>query len=252
MRHVVALMNRSVTRRRDERRLTAWLTASLVLHALILGVAGPMAKAFPRAVPDNIPAPTVLQALISHTSPAAAPVPPEPTLAPPVIQTPEPSPIVQPMAPIVPPQPPRVEMAAEATDGASGTSMGRITVGVLHDASEAGLFQATRLRDKYPTKAGREPRLRGALVIAYPAKALETRTSARIVAVLNIDAQGQLIDSTLVPNDAVFGPAVSAALKNVRFAPGEIEGLRSNYWMLLEIVFSAGGAPATRSAAKRP
>ena len=28
------------------------------------------------------------------------------------------------------------------------------TSGVLHDASEAGLFQATRLRDKYPTKSG--------------------------------------------------------------------------------------------------
>jgi len=245
-------MNRSVTRRTDERRLAAWLTASVALHALLLGVAGPLAKAFPRAVPDNGPAPAVLQALITHSSPAPAPVPPEPVLAPPVIQTPEPSPIVQPGSPIVPPQPPRIEMATEATDGASGTSMGRITVGVLHEAAEAGLLQATRLRDKYPARAGREPRLKGALAVAYPAKALETRTSARIVAVLDIDAQGQLTDSVLIPNDPVFGPAVSAALKNVRFAPGEIEGLRANYWMLLEVVFTPGSAPPTRSAAKGP
>src|SRR3569832_825024 len=160
MRHVVTLMNRSVTRERDERRLTAWLTASVALHALILGVAGPEAKAFPRAAPVDAPAPTVLQALISHTSPAPAPVPPEPALAPPVIQTPEPSPIVQPAAPDVPPQPPRIEMATEATVGASGTCMGRISVGVLHDASEAGLLQAARLRDMYPARAGREPRLK--------------------------------------------------------------------------------------------
>src|SRR5947209_9640627 len=124
MRHVVTLMNRSVTRRGDERRLTAWLTASLALHALVLGVAGPLGTASPRTVVDNVPVPTVLQALISHSSPASSPTPPEPALAPPVLQTPEPSPVKQTPAPVAPPQPPRVEMATEATDGASGTSMG--------------------------------------------------------------------------------------------------------------------------------
>jgi hypothetical protein len=58
--------------------------------------------------------------------------------------------------------------------------------------------------------------------------------------VLGLDAQGKITSSELVVDDAIFGPVILGALKNVQFSPAQIDGKPAPYWIIIEFVFSIG------------
>jgi outer membrane biosynthesis protein TonB len=117
-----------------------------------------------------------------------------------------------------------------------------IAVGQLADPIAAGATYALDLALRYPIAAAREPRLRGSLVVAYPPEALMAKKGKRVVALLTLDESGTVLETKLVPGDAVFGPAVLSALKDVQFTPADIDGRPAPYWVLLEFSFSADAA----------
>ncbi len=59
-----------------------------------------------------------------------------------------------------------------------------------------------------------------------------------MAALLTLDAQGHVVDSTLLPEGGLFAPAVAAALKTADFAPAEIDGKTVPYWAIVEFYFS--------------
>jgi Gram-negative bacterial TonB protein C-terminal len=88
-------------------------------------------------------------------------------------------------------------------------------------------------------RAARSPLPRGAVITSYPAEAARSHVSARIAAVLTIDASGKVVaeDTRLVPDDPLFHSAVLEALDGAEFTPAEIDGNPMSYWLILEFVF---------------
>ncbi|HZP87007.1 MAG TPA: hypothetical protein VFB54_09295, partial [Burkholderiales bacterium] len=96
---------------------------------------------------------------------------------------------------------------------------GSVVMGQLEDPSLLGRIVAARLGQRYTATPDREPRLIGSLIVPYPPEARQARVSARIAAVLDIDAQGAITNISLVPDHRWFGPAVMDVLKDARFTP---------------------------------
>ena len=118
-------------------------------------------------------------------------------------------------------------------------------MGQLEDPGLLGPIVAARLAQRYTATPDREPRLIGSLIIPYPPEARQARVSARIAAVLDINAQGAITNTTLVPDHRWFGPAVLEVLKDARFTPAEIASHPVPYWAIVEFVFAIPPGPAS-------
>jgi outer membrane biosynthesis protein TonB len=85
------------------------------------------------------------------------------------------------------------------------------------------------------------------VITSYPIEAARAHQSARIAAVLTVDASGNIVDrdTVLAPDDPTFRAAVLTALAGARFKPAELDGKPIVYWAILEFVFDIDPLPGT-------
>jgi hypothetical protein len=127
---------------------------------------------------------------------------------------------------------------------------GSVAVGPLGSPERVSVATAARLAQRFPVRAARPPLPRGAVITSYPLEAARSHVSARIAAILTIDAAGKVVpqDTRLVPDDPMFHAAVLAAIDGAAFTPAELDGDPMPYWLILEFVFRidppSGNAPA--------
>ena len=127
---------------------------------------------------------------------------------------------------------------------------GSVAVGPLGNPERVSVATAARLTQRFPVRAARPPMPRGAVITGYPVEAARSHISARIAAILTIDAAGKIVpqDTRLVPDDPMFHAAVLAAIDGAVFTPAELDGDPMPYWLILEFVFRidppSGNAPA--------
>jgi protein TonB len=235
---------RRTSRAQAERRLWIAVAISVAIHALVLFAYQRGVLVRESTTPYGQGA-QVLQAVLEQ--PKALP-----EVVVPLLTTVEAS--DAPKLPAAPP--PTPEVAAPAPSGPSdaaptagaSTALGTrdpplsVTVGAVNDPGKYGERYAKTLADVFPDPVMRQPQLRSSLVVVYPRDAVDTRTRARIVAILTVDATGDIVDRKLIPEDPVFAPTVTEALKEARFVPAEWDGKPVRYWAILEFVFSIEGA----------
>ena len=130
---------------------------------------------------------------------------------------------------------------------------GSVAVGLLRNPEWVSTAVAARLAQRFPATPARAPRLNGAVITGYPIEAARAHRSARIAAVLTIDASGNIVerDTLLSPDDPTFRSAVLTALAGTRFAPAENDGKPVGYWAIMEFVFDIDPLPGARAAAER-
>jgi hypothetical protein len=130
---------------------------------------------------------------------------------------------------------------------------GAVAVGPLANPERVSAATASRLAQRFPVRAARPPLPRGAVITGYPLEAARSHLSARIAAVLTIDAAGKVVpaDTKLVPDDPMFHSAVMAAIDGAVFTPAELDGDPMPYWLILEFVFRID-PPAGNPAAAGP
>jgi len=243
------------------RRLWLSLGASVLAHALALTILAGLLLPLPSPVWIRLGQPAALKVLLS-------PPQPEPTAAPPLTlaEVAPPPPVIAPAAsPLPAPKPPQPlpetpapvmkseprPAAAPATGSQTPTETtpdavaedaplppGDVSVGASASAEPLGHTLALRLAQRFPERIGKSPQLQAPLMIPYPAQAARARREARIAALLIIDANGNVLETTLTPDDSVFGPTVQNALAGAKFMPAEIEGKPAPYWLVLEFVFT--------------
>jgi hypothetical protein len=115
-----------------------------------------------------------------------------------------------------------------------------ISVKIIDDPSWLGSAYALSLAQRFSQRAQKPPALIGSSALIYPRAALDAGTSGRVAALLTIDPRGHILDTTLIPEDGLFAPAVANALKTAQFTPAEIDGKPVAYWAIVEYYFSIG------------
>jgi outer membrane biosynthesis protein TonB len=240
-----------------------WLSfgASILAHALALTILAGLLLPLPTPVWIRLGQPASLKVLLSEPQPAEIAAPPL-TLAevapPPPVIAPVTTPLPAPKPPEPQPEPPTPVLrseprpaAAPATGAQTPTEAtpdtvavdaplppGDVAVGAADNAEAMGHTLALRLAQRFPERVGKAPQLQAPLMIPYPPQAARARREARIAALLVIDASGTVLETTLNPDDTVFGPTVQNALAGAKFSPAEIEGKPATYWVVLEFVFT--------------
>ena len=164
---------------------------------------------------------------------------------------------------VMPVEPPKVEppgpVGSMQSAPAAGASIAPgavdprhgVTGGVILNPAKVGRHYAEALAQLFPDRPARRPQLKSPPVLDYPRAAIETRTQARIAAILTIDERGEIVEKTIVPYDPVFGPVVSEALEDTHFSPADTDGIPVRYWVILEFVFWIDDTRAEVAAGKR-
>jgi hypothetical protein len=143
--------------------------------------------------------------------------------------------------PPIPPgltQPGAGEASVPRPPPAPPADIGNVAVGMTADISSFGRVTAARLSAQFPVRPGRLPRLARTLTVAYPEQALRNGTSARVGALLLLDAKGAVEETIVDPDDPIFAPAVREALATATFAPAQAADTPLPYWIALEFVFA--------------
>jgi len=238
-------------RRADERRLSAALGASLVIHALMIaslrGIL-PAIYGFPQPGPGNLPA---LQAVLE--GPKIEPAPEatsesvsmlEPNREEPAAEHPIEVPKREPSPATGPPS------GGNPVRSGADTQEVSISVGTIDDPGKLDAEFVARLAARFPQRVSKPPVLSGTPVLSYPQAALEAGAQRRVSAIVIVRADGTIDEAQLAHDDPLFGPAVLEALKGARFAPAEIDGSAVPYWAIVEFVFLIG-RPAAAPLAQR-
>jgi hypothetical protein len=244
-----------------DRRLWVSLAASALTHAIALVIFAGLLLPTPAPTWVRLGEPAVVQVLLAGPEPAAtAPQPQtplevtdpqaaiEPVAAP--LPTPlPPQPLPEPPAPVrrTDPRPP----AAPSTGAATPTEPtpdaiaedapippGDVAVGTVETAELLGHAQALRLAQRFPQSILNAPRLQHPLVVPYPVRAARGHREARIDALLIIDSDGRVLETTLIPDDPLFAATVRDALATATFKPAETDARPTSYWLILEFVFT--------------
>jgi hypothetical protein len=245
-------------RREEDHRLWVSLAASALAHAAALIVFAGLLLPPPIPVWVRLGEPAVVQVLLAGQQAAAtAPQPEAPVEVAEARRAPEPvaTPLPAPPKPL-PELPAPVQRndprpAAAPTSGAATPSTpapdavedeapippGDVVVGTVENADALGRAQALRLAQRFPQAVSRPPRLQNPLVIPYPARAARGHREARIAALVLIDSNGGLLETTLVPDDPLFAATVQSALATAKFKPAETDAKPTSYWLILEFVF---------------
>lgn len=247
--------------RPHERRVTLALACSGALHAAIAVVATAWLAFLPPAQPQPSSAYPALIAVLQAAqptpqvdlvTPAVAPDPEPVHELPKPMAVPVPAPVAVAPAPVAPAATRALPAPARGPITSSDPN-GSVTMGLLETPALLGPGFASRLADRYPARVDKLPRLIGSMVVPYPAAARQAHASARISAILDVDERGRITRVDLVPEHAWFGPAVTEALKDARFAPAEVATNPVPYWAIVEFVFAiAPGSSAAASAAPAP
>ncbi len=125
---------------------------------------------------------------------------------------------------------------------------GDVAVGAVDGSERLGTAPALRLAQRFRSSVNRPPRLRDPIVVVYPTRAARAHREARIAALLIVDAEGKIIETTLFPDDPWFAPTINEALKGIRLSPAAVESGPASYWTILEFVFTMRHEPAPRTA----
>jgi hypothetical protein len=248
---------RDTTGGTTRRRLSWSLVASVAAHALVIAVLAGLLQPLIMLPMNRIGRPVPLDVTLVAQRPIPFSAPPE---TPDVATVPvfadraradKPS---EPKSP--PPLPPRlgVVMPSDARTDVTATDApppGDVAVGAIDDVNLIGHTQALRLAARFSQPVGRRTRLRKSLVVHYPPQAAYGHIEARIAALLIVDADGRVTESTLYPDEPLFGPTVHAALETARFTPAEIDGRPAPYWTIMEFVFTMRKLPPQIPQASR-
>jgi outer membrane biosynthesis protein TonB len=189
--------------------------------------------------PPEMPSPT---AELPPALPRPEMLPPPPVPPPkPVQEKAPPIPVPPPMPSV--PMPPlgvstQTDASSETVSNDSPPPPGDIAAGTVQNLGRIGGIQSMRVAQRFPVSASRAPQLRNPLVVAYPPDAARAHLEARIAALIMVDADGKITETTLHPEEAQFGPSIMDALKNARMTPAEIDGKPVAYWTILEFVFT--------------
>ena len=253
---VTAFMADPRTARDTGQRLTLSLALSVIAHVIVIalfaGLLRPMLAPVSGRVGQALPIEVALVGVrpIAFTAPPEAPA--QATELPVAQQLPGSEPSSRPALPVLPaqgavpvtPQPLGVSVQADANAEAisadSPPPPGNTSVGAITDSERLGLAQALRLAQRFPRAAAKRPQLREPLLVPYPPRAARAHAEARIAVLLLLDATGRVVDTTLFPDEPMFGPTILAALNNAHFAPAEAEAKAMPYWVILEFVFNMG------------
>ena len=232
------------------------MLASTVVHLSLIAM---LASAAPRMslLPTWQGTAAAIQVVLQQL-PAPAPQPPPEPLE--VISAPEPSPAKAPPPPEEPtlkvPVPINASASAKAAPPMSirngpPNPTGSVAVGLLANPEAVSTAVAARLAQAFPVVAARAPKLSGAVITAYPIDAARAHQSARIAAVLTVDASGRIVDrdTVLAPDDPMFRTAVLTALATATFTPAELNGKPITHWAILEFVFDIDPVPGARPIA---
>ena len=239
-----------------ERRIGYSVAASTVVHGLLivalasvrptltlspnlLGVAGPLHVQLQEPAPVIEPLPEPMAPLaVPRFLPTPEPVALEALLPKPPVQASAASgtPTSQPL--VVRQGPPNLN--------------GSVAVGPVANPERVSVATAARLAQRFPVRAARPPLPRGAVITRYPLEAASSHISARIAAVLTIDAAGKVVteDTRLVPDDPLFHAAVIEAIDRAEFTPAELDGDPMRYWLILDFVFYIDPAQGAPTAAR--
>ncbi len=252
-----------------DQRLWLALVASALAHCLGLIIFAGLLLPLPLPVWVKLGQPAVVEVVLAGPEPAAvAPQPEAPVeVAKPRLEiepavTPLPAPLPQQPAPDPPapvrrtdPRPPAAPLTGAATPTeplpeavADDTPIppGDVAVGAAESSAVLGTTQALRLAQRFPQEVATRPRLQDPLVVPYPARAARAHREARVSALLIIDSDGKVLETTLLPDDQLFGPTVRDALAGAKFRAAEAESRPVPHWMVMEFVFTMRPTRAPR------
>jgi hypothetical protein len=241
--------------RAAERRFTAAVGASLVIHALAVAALRGLIPLLPAQELGTQNSSAILQAVLAgprivvepeQVLPLEQPAPPALFLPPAQVPLETPARRAQ-LASLLPPPGP------ESRPGINHPQA-IISVKLIDDPSWLGANYALLLAQRFSRRAQKLPALIGSSALMYPRAALEAGASGRVAALLTIDPQGRILDSTLLPEDGLFADAVANALKTAQFTPAEIDGKPVPYWAIVEYYFSIARPSSAehRTAAQPP
>ncbi len=236
---------------------------SVAAHALLLAVLGSVVSSAWRGAELAL-APgsgTPLQAwlVLRAMEPEAEPLPPEPPVE--EMPAPAPPPTEQPvpLAPVLPaPLPPGLtqpgggEASVPRLPPPPPADLGNVAVGPTADLSPFGAATKLRLAALYPVTPGRLPRLKRTLTVVYPDLALRDGSSAKVAALLLLDAQGKALETIVEPDDPIFAPLIREVLTDAEFHPAQAADTPLPYWIALEFVFTIDPAKASRKSGSEP
>ena len=242
------------------RRLSVSFAASVCVHLAAILVLVGLFESTPMPLSRLASAPSIEVALVEPPSIRFSPPPEAPPLAaevpvaplpvaplptrPPVQWRPSPPPPDQPQGPAPPEALVSSEVSAAAVPTGAQVPPGSTSVGALKDTERLGRTQALRLAQRFPKAAANPARLREPLVVPYPPRAAWEHREARIIALLILDTDGRIVETTLFPDDPLFAPTVLDVLSHARLAPAELDGKPLPYWTILEFVFTLRRATA--------
>jgi outer membrane biosynthesis protein TonB len=242
------------TDRATRQRLSLSMLASVLVHALAIAMLVGLLAPFPIAL-DRLGGTSPLKVALVDQKPILFSPPPEtpPTLAEPSLAP----------RPIVPALPVAIEQAQPAMPADNhkqraapplGVSVrsnagaevaptdppppGDTAVGAIEDSARVGHAQELRLAQRFPRVAGNPARLHESLVVPYPPRAARAHMEARIAALVILDADGRVVETTLYPDEPYFGPTVLNVIKGAKFKPADVDGKPAPYWTILEFVFT--------------
>jgi Gram-negative bacterial TonB protein C-terminal len=242
-----------------DHRLWVSLAASAFTHGLALAVFAGLLLPAAAPVWIRLGEPAVVQVLLAGPEPAATALQPEKP-----VEIAEPRHAIEPIAtPLPAPPQPLAERpapvrrtdtrpaAAPSTGAATPTEPspdavaedvpippGDVAVGAAENADPLGRTQALRLAQRFAQPIARPPRLQDPLTVPYPVRAARGHREARIAALLIIDSNGKVLETTLVPDDPLFTATVQDALATAKFKPAETDAKPTSYWLILEFVFT--------------
>ena len=257
---VTAFMSDSRMPRDTGRRLTVSLALSITVHVIVIALFAGLLKPMLTPVAGRVGQALPIEVALVGVRPIAFTAPPEsPAMATEVPTAPQsigPAPSSQPVSPSAPPRPDvpvttpfgvsvQADANTEAISADAPPPPGNTSVGAITDSERLGLAQALRLAQRFPRTASKRPQLREPLIVPYPPRAARAHAEARIAVLLLLDASGRVVDTTLFPDESLFGSTILDALNGVSFAPAEADAKPIPYWVILEFVFNMG-TPAVK------
>jgi hypothetical protein len=256
MTSVTAFMPGPRAARDAGQRLTVSLALSILAHVIVIAIFAGLLKPMLTPVPGRTGQALPIEVALVGVRPIAFTAPPEspamvsevPEIPPPLGAAPSLSAIAAPISPpaATPIDAPPLGVSVQADANADTVSAdatpppGHTSVAPIADSERLGHAQALRLAQRFPHGAAKPPKLRDPLIVPYPPRAARAHAEARIAVLLLLDATGKVVDTTLFPDEPLFGPTIVDALSTVHFVAAEADAKQIPYWVILEFVFSMG------------
>ena len=238
------------------RRLTVSLALSIAAHVIVIAMFAGLLKPMLTPVAGRVGQPLPIEVALVGVRPIAFTAPPEsPATATELPIPPQPMGAAPSLSATSPPYPPKTAMPVNASP--LGVSVqadpnadiisadmppppGNTAVSPIADSERLGHAQALRLAQRFPRVAAKAAKLRDPLIVPYPPRAARAHAEAHIAALLLLDATGKVTETTLFPDEPLFGPTIRDALGRAQFTPAEADAMPVPYWIILEFVFNMG------------